>query len=306
MKHGVLVSVIIPTCKRDVFYLSRAVESVLNQTYPDIEILVIDDSTAAYPLRAEIEAYIRTLDGGKVRYYQNEKNLGGSLSRNRGIGLARGQYITFLDDDDEYMPGKVEKQLAFMLKHGYDLTFSDMILYSNAGNVVDYREYGDISGLDRDGLLRYHLTKHLTGTPTFMFKADKLKEIGGFDDANMGQEFYLMLKSIQRGLAVGYLPECDVKVYKHPDGGISSGTNKINGEKALYEEKKRYFPQLNPAERRFVRFRHHAVMAVAYKRNRMWIRMLGEGGVALLASPFDFIREGSKFLGRVYRHRNQK
>lgn len=303
MSNQTLVSVIIPTYKRSVNYLSRAVESVLNQTYNEIEVIVIDDSPAEFEHRAEIKEYIERLNNDKVIYYQNPQNIGGSLSRNRGIEFSKGEYITFLDDDDEYLPEKVKKQLDFMKANSYDLTFSNMIMYSPEGRVVDYREYVDIPSFDNEALLRYHLMKHLTGTPTFMFRADKLREIGGFEDAKMGQEFYLMLKSIEKGLSIGYFPECDVKIYKHPDGGISSGMNKINGENNLYNFKKTYFNILNGKEKRFIRFRHYAVMVVAYLRNRMYFKAIGAGITALAVSPCDFIKEVFGFVSKVIKHK---
>lgn len=303
MENQILVSVIIPTYKRSVSYVSRAIESVLSQTYPNVEVIVIDDSTDEYEGRKEVKKYIDGLKKSNLIYCQNEKNLGGSLSRNRGIELAKGEYITFLDDDDEYLPEKVEKQLKFMLENSYDMTFSNMIMYSQEGKVVDYREYKDIPSFDNEALLHYHLMKHLTGTPTFMYKAEKLREIGGFEDAKMGQEFYLMLKSIQRGLSIGYMPECHVKVYKHPDGGISCGMNKINGENKLYEFKQTFFDRLSGKEKRFIRFRHYAVMVVAYRRNKMPIKMLGAGITALVSSPVDFVKEVCGFAKRVISHR---
>lgn len=306
MDNQILVSVIIPTYKRSLFYVSRAVESVLNQTYPNVEIIVVDDSTDEFEGRKEIETYIEGLNKPDIVYCKNEKNLGGSLSRNRGIELAKGEYITFLDDDDAYLPEKIEKQLGFMLDNSFDLTFSDMIMYSADNKVVDYREYKDIPSFDNETLLHYHLTKHMTGTPTFMYKAEKLREIGGFEDAKMGQEFYLMLKSIQRGLSIGYIPECYVKIYKHPDGGISSGTNKINGENRLYEFKKTFFDRLSKKEIRFIRFRHYAVMVVAYKRNRMPLKMIGVGFAALISSPVDFVKEVGGFAMKVLKRRLKK
>lgn len=302
INNTILISVIIPTYRRSVEFLSRAVESVRNQTYNNIEIVVIDDSTSDYSGQAEVAAYMKSLDDKRIHYYQNENNLGGSLARNRGIEFATGQYITFLDDDDEYMSQKVEKQLDFMLTEGYDLTFSNMIMYSSDGKVVDYREYKDIPAFDNETLLHYHLMKHLTGTPTFMFKAEKLKEIGGFDDAKMGQEFYLMLKCIQSGFKIGYFPECDIKVYKHEGEAISKGKNKIIGEKKLYTFKKQFFHKLKPCDRRYIRFRHYAVMVVAYLRNHMYIKMIIAGVMAFLSAPLVFFKEVTGFIMRVFKH----
>ncbi len=302
-EYGPLVSVIIPTYKRTVEYVSRAVESVLRQTYKNIEIVVIDDSTDAYDGRINTQKYFSDLNSPSVVYIQNEKNLGGSLSRNRGIEQATGEYITFLDDDDEYLPKKIEKQLNFMLENDCDLSFTNLAIYSPNGKIVDYREYSEIESFDNDYLLRYHLTKHLTGTPTFMFKAEKLKEIGGFDVVKVGQEFHLMFKSIQNGLKIRYLPECDVKAYRHPDGGISGGNKKIIGEKELFEFKQKYFSKLSKSEQRFVKFRHHAVIAAGYKRNKKYINMIISAIKTILASPLDFVREVFKFLNKLIKHK---
>ena len=296
------VTVIIPTYKRSVDFLSRAVKSVMNQTYTNIEIIVIDDSPSDYKGRDQIKKYMQGISKENIKYFQNKKNLGGSLARNIGIELASGEYISFLDDDDEYMPEKIEKQVKYMLYTGVDLSFSNMIMYSPSGTVVDFREYNDIPAFDNSTLLHYHLMKHMTGTPTFMFKTEKIREIGGFEDAKMGQEFYLMLKSIEKGLTIGYIPECDVKVYKHADGGITQGKNKIDGENRLYEFKKGYFNQMSNSEIRFINFRHWAVMVVAYKRNCMYMQMFGAGIKAFISSPKDFVEQVTGFIRKICKH----
>lgn len=294
-----MVTVVIPTYKRGVKYLSRAVESVKKQTYDNIEIIVIDDSPNDYEDREAVGQYMETVTTDRIHYFKNETNLGGSLARNKGILLAKGEYITFLDDDDEYMPMKIEKQIAFMEETGCDLSFADMVMYNNSGKVVDYREYKDICAFDNDSLLRYHLMKHMTGTPTFMFKTDKLKEIGGFDDVKMGQEFHLMLKAIERGLEIRYFPECDVKVYKHEDGGISQGRNKIDGEIRLYEFKKKYFHLLAKEEVKYIDFRHWVVMAIAYKRNKMYFSMVYAFIKGFVSSPKNFFEQFFIFVNKI-------
>lgn len=304
MQHK--VSVIIPTHRRELRLVKRAVDSVASQTYDDVEIVVIDDSPADYPEREAIAGYLGTVKAsGGVQYIQNKAPMGGSLSRNVGISAAEGDYITFLDDDDEYLPEKVEKQLSFMLENGCDLSFSNMIMYNEAGKVVDYRDHPGITDFKNETLLRYHLTKNLSGTPTFMFKTEKLREIGGFPDARMGQDFYMMLKAIESGLEIRYIETCDIKVYKHSSGGISQGRNKIEGENALYEFKKQYFNRLSKQEIRFVKFRHYAVMVVAYLRNRNPFAAAGMGFMAFVSSPSDFFKEVFGFFGRIISHRKE-
>ncbi|MCK1239988.1 glycosyltransferase [Streptococcus uberis] len=301
-----LVSVIIPTYKREVKFISRAIMSVIQQSYENIQLIVVDDSPSNFVHRNEIKKFVTSLNNYNITFIQNEKNLGGSLARNVGIAEAKGKYTTFLDDDDEYEVDKIKNQVKFMESNECDLSFSDLIMYNNDGKIVDYREFSDIPSFDNDSLLRYHLQKHMTGTPTFIFKTLKLKEIGGFEDSKMGQEFYLMLKSIEKGLKIAYNPICDVKVYKHEEGGIAQGQNKINGEIELFNFKKTYFQNLSKNEQKYINFRHWAVMVVAYKRNKMYFKMIVSGFKAFFASPTIFLKEVFGFVEKIVSLRHAK
>lgn len=285
-----LVSIVIPTHKREVECLANAVNSALNQTYKNIELVIVDDSPSDYEKRAEVKAYAESIEHDKVIYLQNEKNLGGSLTRNRGIDASTGDYIAFLDDDDEYTPDKIEKQFRFMLENDCDMTFSNTVMCKN-GKPVEVRDFKDIPAFDNESLLHYHLLYHLTGTSTYMFKAEKLREIGGFDNALCGQEFILMLKAIEGGLKIRYMDVNDVLHTISAEGSISFSRNKIQGEKNLYEIKKRFFPRLSKKEIKYINFRYHAIMAIAYKRNSMYGKMVGEGITAVATAPTVFIDE---------------
>lgn len=107
------VSVIIPTYKRPLF-LRRAIQSVLNQTYENIELIVVDDNNSDDDFRKETESLMNELKDKRIRYIKHKRNKNGSAARNTGIRLATGKYITFLDDDDEFLPEKIEKQVQCM------------------------------------------------------------------------------------------------------------------------------------------------------------------------------------------------
>jgi len=298
------VSVIMPTYKRKTEYLSRAINSIKKQTHENTEIVVIDDNVPESAFRKQTMDFMKKYqDDPNVLYVLNSKNSGGSIARNNGIEVSKGDFITFLDDDDEYLPKKIEKQLQFMFDTDCDMSFSNLKLVNEKKIIVDYREYSRLKKFDKVSLLKYHLMRHLTGTPTFMYKAKKLKAIGGFEDVKMGQEFYLMLKSIENDLKIGYQDVCEVIAYRHTDGGISQGRNKIDGEKALYNFKKKYFSIFSQREKMFIRFRHHAVMFIAYKRNREYINALASGVMMIFTSPIDFIKESSLFVVNITKQR---
>lgn len=108
----VSVSVIIPVYSGS-HLLSRAVDSALGQDVP-LEIIVINDASPE-----NVDAIMAAYQGNsRITYLKNEKNLGAAESRNRGVSLARGKYIAFLDSDDYWMEGKLHKQLALLEKTG--------------------------------------------------------------------------------------------------------------------------------------------------------------------------------------------
>lgn len=295
------VSVIVPTYHRAPETLSRALTSLLNQSYEDVEIVVVDDNPPESEYRGAMEKYFSSGADKRIVYHKNARNMGGSLARNEGIAVATGEYITFLDDDDEYLSDKIRHQVDFMEETGCDLSFEQLRLVNANGETVDFREFDYLTSMDNDYLLRQHLTHRMTGTPTFMFKAEALRNIGGFDDAKMGQEFLLMLKSIKSGLKIRYLSVCDVVAYRGSEGGISYGSNKLTGENFIHNVILQNSGTLSKKEKRHVNFRHEVVMAVGYARNKSYFTALARLIKAFFTSPADFFKEGGKFLKNVSR-----
>ena len=100
-----LVSVIIPTFRRATF-LPRVIETVRRQTHRNIEILVIDDGSPD-----DTSSVVKAIPDSRIRYIRHEANMGVSAARNTGIREAKGEYIAFIDDDDEWREDKLEKQI---------------------------------------------------------------------------------------------------------------------------------------------------------------------------------------------------
>lgn len=113
-----LVSIIMPAynCER---FIAEAIRSVLAQTYTDWELIIVDDCSTDNT--AQIVA---SFDDTRIVYQRNEKNVGAALTRNKALQIAKGHYIAFLDADDLWTPEKLEHQIAFMEKNGYDFTYT--------------------------------------------------------------------------------------------------------------------------------------------------------------------------------------
>ncbi len=113
-EYSVVVSVIIPTYKR-AEKLSRAIESVLNQTFHNLEIIVVDDNSNDDAFRKSTEIIMQKFSNNpKVIYLKHSINKNGSAARNTGIKYSTGMYVAFLDDDDYFLPTKIEKQVTLL------------------------------------------------------------------------------------------------------------------------------------------------------------------------------------------------
>ncbi len=287
------VSIIVPSYKRTKDLFSRAIESLLNQSYENIEVVVVDDNAKPEHIdyRIALQEYIETLNNDKIIYIQNQENLGGALSRNVGIEKATGEYITFLDDDDRYLENKVKNQLEYMSNNDLEMSFTNIVICNGDDKVVDYREHSKIKSFDNDYLLRYHMTRQITATNTFMYKKEAIIKIGCFVKVPVGQEFYLMTNTIKGNLKIGYANFNDVILYRQGQECISNGSNKINGEKSVYAFKKSHFDKLTFSERKFVRFRHSAVMAVIHIRQKHYFKAIGRMIMGFFISPINCFKE---------------
>lgn len=287
-----IVSIIIPTYKRDA-ELKRALISVAEQTYKALEVIVIDDNADAIMnsiVKKNIEEVRNSFPDLDLKLIVNEQNMGSAKTRNIGIMAAKGEYISFLDDDDIYLPEKIEKQLNSMIDENADFSVTDLELYNENGKLSEKRERNYIKKTDKNSLLEYHLKYHISGTDSLMFKKEYLEKIGGFDEIDIGDEYYLVFKAINEGGSLSYLNRCDIKAFVHKNGGgLSSGETKIEGEKALYQFKKQYFGSLCRKERRYIKMRHHAVVGLAYFKNGKYFAFFKEAVVAVFTSPLGCI-----------------
>lgn len=250
------VSIIIPTYKRS-SRLSKAIKSCLNQTYKNIEIIVVDDNDPNSNFRKNTSKIMEIYSDYKnVKYIKTKKNLGGAAARNLGLKYANGDYIAFLDDDDEFLYTKIEKQLRFMIDNNLDVCFSNQKVYDEiSGKLLYEKKYSNYSNdFTNKQILIYHLTDMIVGTQTFMYRKSVLDEIGGFDIVPTGHEYVLMYKTIMNGFKVGHLDETLVKIYSHNDERISTSKDKLKGELYLYNIKKRHFQEMTFKEKKKVKY----------------------------------------------------
>lgn len=253
-----LVTIILPTYRRPGM-LGRAIKSCLDQTYNNIEILVIDDNDPNTSERKETEEFMKKYElVDKIKYIKRESNGGGCASRNTGIENANGEYIAFLDDDDYFIESKIEKQLKAMKNAKLDASFTGSEVFDETKNrIVRVQTHPNFEKYDN--VLKYHIVEMIVSTQTFMFKTKVLREIGGFDNVPAGQEYVLMHKVILNNYNVGCIHDVLVRICIHSGERITTSKNKIEAEKYLYNLKKKHFDILTFSDKRKVKY--------TYKRN---------------------------------------
>lgn len=114
-----LVSIIMPSWNTAKF-ISETIQSVIDQTYTNWELLIVDDCSTD-----NTDEIVASFKDDRIRYFHNEKNSGAALTRNKALREAKGEWIAFLDSDDLWAPVKLEHQINFMKKNGYSISFTE-------------------------------------------------------------------------------------------------------------------------------------------------------------------------------------
>lgn len=207
-----LVSIIMPTYN-NAEYICASVNSVLNQSYENWELIIIDDCS-----NDGTEDILNDFTDTRIRYYKNELNYGAAISRNRALQIARGRWIAFLDSDDLWHPEKIEKQLRFMKENDFAVSCCGYAVIDRDGKLASYSITAP-SAIDYRVLHRYCYPGALT--VMYDFEVIGLLQI---EDLKKNNDYALWLLAVKKA-EMHYLDDC-LALYRKHGGSISSG-NKV-------------------------------------------------------------------------------
>ncbi|PWL95931.1 MAG: hypothetical protein DBY13_00970 [Lachnospiraceae bacterium] len=204
-----LVSVIIPLYNRQ-DTIQRAVDSVLSQSYSNIEVLVVDDGSTDH----SIEMLEKYHNDNRVRIFCQEYNQGANAARNRGIREAKGDYIAFHDSDDEWLPDKLEKQIKRMEYGDFQVSFCAFKRqYPKTIQIIpDISEY-----LSSDKIKERLKKANIVGTPTLVIHREVVHEIGIFDEEMPRLQDYELAIRIAKKYDICFVNEVLVIEYQLDD-----------------------------------------------------------------------------------------
>lgn len=226
---GDLVSAIITTHNREWHLIRKAVLSAYNQTYKNIEIIVVNDSPL-YEGVGLIKKEINKL-GSRVKYIENTKCPGACGSRNVGINEAKGRIIALLDDDDEWHLDKIELMLPFF-EHNIGLVYCNYAIIDSNNN-VSYKNVKKYEGKVFNQLLEENF---IGGCSFPIIKKECFTKVGLFDQEFKSAQDLDMWLRISKQYEVSYVDKVLVDYFVTDISITSSISNKIDGIKLLLKK----------------------------------------------------------------------
>ena len=206
-----------------------AIDSILKQTFPDFELIVVDDCS-----QDDTGKIVRSRADSRIRYFRHDSGRLIAVNRNFGMSLAEGEYIAFSDDDDLWLPEKLEIELAAFAGDGsIGMVCSDGILFNQAGDInVIYK------GRFRDGFFTFDtiLKYDPVLTPSVLVKKAVIDGVGGMSTNpvfRVGEDYEYWLR-ISRKYKIRYLDLPLVKVRRHAGQLHMSGATSTRHIRRIY------------------------------------------------------------------------
>lgn len=221
-----LVSIVIPAYNAGM-YIANAIASCRRQTYDNIEIVVIDDGSTD-DTREVLGAM------GDLLVLTNDRNRGGSFSRNRGIGAARGRFVKFLDADDILVEDSIERQVRRSLELDVrSLAYGTFARIFDGGKVT---EFGN--SVVKPGSIASMVVKHDIQTSTPLHRKSLLEEVGGFDERfNSSQEWNLHVRLTGKEIRFRFFDD-RILWYREHDSEFRICTQRFRARDFGYEREK--------------------------------------------------------------------
>ena len=203
-----LVSIIMPSYNTGKF-IKETINSVLNQTYNNWELIIVDDCSTD-----DTEEIVNAIKDNRIKFLKNSTNSGAAISRNKAIKEAKGKWIAFLDSDDLWKKEKIEKQIKFMKENNYDFSYTNYTEIDEEGNEKGIKVTGP-EKITKIGMYNYCWP----GCLTVMYNAEKIGLIQ-IEDIKKNNDYAMWLKICKK--ANCYLLDEELALYRKRSGSISN------------------------------------------------------------------------------------
>ena len=252
-----LVSVIIP-CFNAERWLKEAIDSCLQQSYPNIEIIVVDDGSTDSCLEI-LKSY------GERIIWESGPNRGGNYARNRGFALSKGEYIQYLDADDYLLTEKIERQVQFLEETEADVVYEDWRYQHHLPDGTTYLEEIRISG-EQEDILESLLRNWWTTPGSIIVRRSAVEKCDGWDESlKAGQDRDFIIRMAISGVKFVYLPGC-YSIYREYGKVSVSSSNRyrwLENHCLLLEKTEATLAQMNRLPAKYRRALAQSYVAMA-------------------------------------------
>lgn len=202
-KKFIRISVILATYEGDNFeYLKLAIESILNQSYANTEIIIVCDG----PIDSKSSNYLKSLPKN-TSILNLEVNSGPAFARNAGIEAATGDYIAIMDADDIALPNRLVEQLDFLLKNNLDLVSGDLTVIDSSGRIIGIRKVP----YSHDEVLRLAPLRCPMHNPVAFGDAKLFKKLKYNEYLRVSEDYDLWIRALLAGYRLGNISKPLVK-----------------------------------------------------------------------------------------------
>ena len=192
-----LISIVIITYKRPITVLKRAIDSARFQDYKNLEIIIVNDCPEDSEGSLAIDKLVASYDDSRIILKHHQKNKGANAARNTGLNIAKGSFIAFLDDDDEWYKNKISSQYNAICKsERYGIAYSGFLRIEDKNEIPCYPKCLK----KNDSCLENILEDNYIGPTSFsLIRMKAIKMVGGFDEKiKVCQEYELWIRILEK------------------------------------------------------------------------------------------------------------
>ena len=208
-----LVSVIMSVYNETELELNESINSILSQTYRNIEVLIVNDN----PKNSDVRTYLKEFKDERIRIVENEKNIGLVKSLNKAIKLSNGNYIARTDEDDVSMPDRLKIQMGYMKEKKLDLVGCCIEFIDERGRKLSTQNFPE----EQKKIQFFMKWGNCIPHPTWLVKKSLYEQLGWYREVKRCEDYDFICRAIQKKYRVGNVKQCLLK-YRIRNNSISN------------------------------------------------------------------------------------
>lgn len=210
------ISIMMPVYNEKISWVEQSIESILNQSYKDLELIIVLDNPQNDELRSVLEDFCS--NHSKIKLLINDENLGIVKSLNKAITYSDGEYIARMDSDDISFVDRLEKEINFLVNNNLDMVTSTVLEVDETGELIISRAESDIVGKNFEHQIKY---RTLGAHPTWLGKKDLFLKLGGYRNISFAEDLDFILRAIEQKFTIGLMGTPSLK-YRIRSNSITS------------------------------------------------------------------------------------